>query len=147
MAVKILFVCTGNTCRSPMAEAIAKSIAWSGIEVSSAGIHALEGDKASEQAIAVMAEKGIDLSKHRAERIKAEMLAEADYIFTMTNFQAEFLAQSYPQFAAKISSLGAWTKSNKDIHDPFGGTLEQYHNCAEQLEELILKTFKHFKGG
>lgn len=70
MAVKILFVCTGNTCRSPMAEAIAKSIAWSGIEVSSAGIHALEGDKASEQAIAVMAEKGIDLSKHRAERIK-----------------------------------------------------------------------------
>ena len=79
----MLFVCTGNTCRSPMAEHIYKSI--TGKDACSAGINALEGEKANDKACSVLKEQGLDLGMHKARRLNEEMIADASVVLCMTD--------------------------------------------------------------
>lgn len=134
--MKILFVCTGNTCRSPMAQALAKLYLPEGFNFFSAGINAF-GESISDNAAEVLKEKGIDLSTHLSVRLTEEMLYSADYVFTMTGSQQEYLARMYPDFRDKIHCLGYWLGFQQDVTDPWGASLEVYRRCLTELEQML----------
>lgn len=136
--MNIIFVCTGNTCRSPMAEGLFKKILQEqkreNILVKSAGLSVPVSAPASQNAITVMKEQGIDLQQHRAQQLTAAMLADADRIYVMTGQQQQILQALYPQFAKKIQQL-----SNAPISDPFGQDVQAYRTCAEQIRQALIK--------
>jgi tRNA threonylcarbamoyl adenosine modification protein (Sua5/YciO/YrdC/YwlC family) len=138
----VLFVCTGNTCRSPMAEMLcrdmlAKRLGCSideledrGVMVMSAGIAAEEGGKATVDAIDVMAEFGLDLRGHETQPLSEPLARHADVILTMTRGHREAIVAQWPSAAERTQVLAA---SGIDICDPIGGPLERYRSCAEML--------------
>lgn len=133
--LKILFVCTGNTCRSPMAEGIMKNIAeqrgWD-IEVSSAGISAMGEDNASKNAVLALSKMGIDINSHKSRLINEKMLEDADLIITMTNQHRDFLLRRYNNLENKIISF--------NIHDPYVGNYDIYQLCSDEIKREILNT-------
>lgn len=135
--MKLLFVCTGNTCRSPMAEALAKEVFGDVIKVSSAGIQAWEGMEASAYALEVLKEHNVDLSQHRSRKISEELLAEADWIIPMTQAQEKMLSLTFPQYEGKTKYLGGWGEQKRDISDPWSGSLEVYRQTAQEINELL----------
>lgn len=139
----ILFICTGNTCRSPMAEILLKRVlaerGIQGIKVSSAGLAAEAGSPASAGTMSVLQE-GEDLSAHRARQVDETMLAEASLVLTMTASHKEILQTKFPSFAAKVFTLGeyAWGQG-ENIADPYGGGREEYLLAREQIEAAVIK--------
>lgn len=129
---RILFICTGNTCRSPLAEGLAKKMAKDrGLshEIESAGLSVFP-DGANPHSITVAAEYGADLTQHRARPLTDTMLLQADKIYTMTRSQADLLKRIYPSGSEKIKTL-----CDQDVSDPYGGTEEDYRLCAQQIWE------------
>ncbi|WP_040412165.1 low molecular weight protein arginine phosphatase [Desulfosporosinus sp. OT] len=137
MSLKLLFICTGNTCRSPMAEGLAQEMFGDAVQVSSAGIEAWEGTEASSYALEVLKERNVDLSRHRSRKIRAELLAEADWIIPMTQAQEKVLRHSFPQYEQKTKYLGSWGEQKRDIRDPWSGSLEVYRETAWEISELL----------
>ncbi len=137
--MRIVFVCSGNTCRSPMAAAMAAAAAAkSGIDVDadSAGLYAQTGMQASDNARRVMQQRyDIDLSKHRSKPLTKQLVDGADLILCMTNSHKRAIRSMFPN--NKTQTLGGWAGDEQDIADPFGGTPDCYLRCAEQLESLI----------
>jgi len=130
---KVLFVCTGNTCRSPMAGALAGRLAEEhglALAVKTAGIFAFPGSPASDHAIAVMEEMGLDIRDHAAAPVTGELIDWADWIITMTEGHKQQLLAAFPQAGEKeITSFS--------IPDPIGGTLEDYRRTAQALLEAL----------
>lgn len=134
-----LFVCTGNTCRSPMAESVLRHYANETHSVKSAGVFAMPGESASKHAIQALQKKGITID-HSSKQINDELLDWSSVILTMTGNHKQFLLTRYPQHKEKLYTLYEYVNGeNKDISDPYGGSLSTYENTLNELEELILK--------
>lgn len=135
--LKLLFVCTGNTCRSPLAEGIGRSMFGDLVQVSSAGMDAWDGDPVSPHVVEILKERKIDLSQHRARRITEELMADADWVIPMTLAQEEGLKRRFPHCIHKIRRLGNWGGENRDIIDPWMGSLEVYRQTALEITDLL----------
>lgn len=137
---EVLFVCTGNTCRSPMAEAIAKHLLQGRtpdgivITATSAGVSAGDGDPTSPEAIIALEAMGIVSPRHRSRQLTRAMVADAEVIFTMTGAHRRAILSVDPSAAAKVFTLDP---DAKDIPDPIGGPLEVYRQTAHRLLEVI----------
>ena len=137
MVLKLLFICTGNTCRSPMAEGLARKILGDLVQVGSAGMEASNGEPANTTALKVLDEQKVDISGHLSRRIKPELMADADWIIPMTQAQEEALRRLFPDYLNKIRCLGNWGAVRKDVLDPWGGSLEVYRQTAHEIEDLL----------
>ncbi|MGD6794077.1 low molecular weight protein arginine phosphatase [Metabacillus indicus] len=137
----ILFVCTGNTCRSPMAEALLNHMKEDRqLSVKSAGVFASDGSDASHFAKQALDEKGIACS-HQSSLLNGEHIKWATYILTMTESHKELIFERYPQAIEKTFTLSEFTAEDelerRDVMDPFGGPLDVYRMTREELEKLI----------
>ena len=137
-----LFICTGNTCRSPLAEGLFQLYAKkseSGHRASSAGIFAYPGSKASSAVISLLREKGVDFSSFQSSLVSKSLLKEATDVICFTREHLSFLIQNYPSYREKYSLIGeiGGEIGFCEIADPFGKGEEGYRSILSYLEEKI----------
>lgn len=139
--MNILYVCTGNTCRSPMAEGITRALAdKEGLPIVtlSAGLFAANG--APVTPFAVEAVKDIvDISEHRSRPLSVPIMEAADIVVGMTEGHKAILLRQFPDAKDRITTLAEWAGETGDVPDPFGESQEVYTTCAARLKELIEK--------
>jgi RpiB/LacA/LacB family sugar-phosphate isomerase len=144
----ILFICTGNVCRSPMAEALFRRAAAGRGEfrVFSAGLGAVDGQPPTAHSVTAMRELGMDISGQRSRMLTTDLVRQADYIFGMTHSHVDTIALLYPPAAEKTFLLREFDDTleefEKDISDPIGGSYEVYENCRDQIEQGIASLVK-----
>lgn len=136
--MNIYIICTGNTCRSPMAEAILQARKIQGVEVRSAGIHAFDGVPIAEYAEKMLNDRGIPHTK-ASSAVTKDDIEWADLILTMTEMHKRTLIDMFPDNREKIHTLKGFLvqDGSADVHDPFGGTLQTYEKTFDELSHLM----------
>ncbi|MBO5478241.1 MAG: low molecular weight protein arginine phosphatase [Clostridia bacterium] len=148
--MKIMFICTGNICRSAMAHWLMKKKLEDkniqNIEVFSSGIYAMQGDIPTQEATEVMEEYGVDLKKHRATPTYKSNIEEMDLILCMTSSHRQNLISTYPNLADKIYTLKEYVGIDEiDIKDPWGYGLAVYRYCAAEIDQCLDKLIEKIK--
>jgi len=138
---KLIFVCTGNTCRSPMAEGLLKQLLGPdcGWDIASAGVCAGNGFPASPNAVAAMREKGINISSHRSSHLSPELIDAADLLVTMTRGHRDAILAVAPQSAGKVFLLKSFgiAQCAADIYDPVGEALDVYRRVRDEIDAAL----------
>lgn len=149
-SLMILFVCTGNTCRSPMAETLCRKILADrigckpeeledhGVLVLSAGIAAMPGGRPAPEAVEIMKSRNLRLDDHESQPLTEQLLHQADFVFTMTRSHRNAIVTQWPHEASRVHLLRV---DEADISDPIGGPLEVYRRCAEQIQTELERRF------
>lgn len=153
MIKRILFVCTGNICRSPMAQALFQDMVGkepflrsAGIELDSAGTSAWKSSPASPAAIQVMREYGLDLGGFQAKPLDNMLIRWADLLLVMEEgHKAEVIAR-FPEAASKTHTLSEYVGEAGDVPDPIGYGVEVYRGCAALLQSLLIQAAERLKG-
>lgn len=138
---KIVFICTGNTCRSPMAEGFFRALGGekkTGLAALSAGMYTSDGLPASGNAVTAAAELGADITSHRSRMLTPELAREAKYLVCMTGAHYDRLCELFPDCADKIFTL-----LPEDISDPFGGDLATYRRSAAEIDKGVQAVIKN----
>jgi protein-tyrosine phosphatase len=142
----IVLVCTGNTCRSPMAEALLKKriadrlgckiaeLDDRGVVVMSAGLSAPPGGRAAAEAVQTMQERKLDLTQHESQPLSERLVKFADCIITMTGGHRHAILQAWPEAEPRVHMI---SRGQGDVADPVGGPIELYRRCAEQLDGYL----------
>lgn len=151
--MKIMFICTGNICRSAMAhrmlEKRLEDIGNKEIEVYSCGIYAENGDGSTYHAINTMKDYNVDLSKHRATNIRNSNIEEMDLILCATNAHKQEVIYMYPNLKDKVLTMKEYVQNDTkelDIKDPWGYDSYVYTRCAEEINEVIEVLLKRLTG-
>jgi len=141
--IRVLIVCTGNTCRSPMVEGMLRAslpLEWMGrVDVSSAGTSAWEGAPASPFAVDVLRDDGVDISGHRSRFLTREMIDESDLVVAMARKHRDRTLELVPSAEDKVILIGELdeSRSDPDISDPIGGDRSVYLQTKEELKGLV----------
>lgn len=142
---RLLFVCTGNICRSPMAEGLARTYAASrgwAVEVASGGILDLNGRPAEPNAVRAMEEIGIDVRGHRSRQVSGELVAWADYILAMELAHCSELRRRFPEADSKVMLLGSFGGS-MEIADPMGGWRWRFRRTRDEIRGCVESFMDH----
>lgn len=140
---RVLFVCAGNTCRSPLAAAaLGFALGDEGrrVEIQSAGVYANPGAPAAGPAIDVAKANGLDLSTHRAQRVSIPLLERADLVLALSPGELEVVRRMSPEAGARahlLSDFGSEHPTGEGIPDPFGGSREAYEECLRRVTEHV----------
>lgn len=144
---KVMMVCSGNTCRSPMAEVLLQAEtdkAGMHVLVDSCGLGAFAGSPATEYAAEAVKRRGLSLTKHRSKPFSPEMAREFDLFLTMTAGHKAMLLSLCPKLSGKVFTLKEFAAKGEavedpDIHDPYGGNSTRYGECADEIETGVKK--------
>jgi protein-tyrosine-phosphatase len=148
--MKILFICTGNTCRSLMAEAYAKKLinerGLTGIEVSSCGTYASPKYPIPETVSSLLNDEGIDVSSHVSTPVTKELVERSDLIFVMEKLHLSDIVSLYPSIKDKIHLLkkyaGVDSEPSGEIQDPIGQPEQTYRLCLDEIKRCLKKIFE-----
>ncbi|HVU90062.1 MAG TPA: L-threonylcarbamoyladenylate synthase [Pirellulales bacterium] len=150
----VVFVCTGNTCRSPMAEALfrqamadrlkcrASEVEDHGVVAASAGLAAMVGGRAANEAVSVLKRMGIDLSGHESQPLTETLVRHADLLLVMTRSHRQAIVAEWPDAADRVRLL---CRNGADIPDPIGGPPEMYERCAAQIKAEVVSWAEEIK--
>lgn len=142
MIRRVLFVCSGNTCRSPMAATLLRQLwakanpGWE-LEVTSAGTSTAAGLPATSHAVTTMKQRGLDLNTHRSQAVALDLLKRSDLVLTMTEHHKAQVRALWPGISDRLFTVGEYAGIKQDVPDPFGGPLTEYERTAATLERLL----------
>jgi protein-tyrosine phosphatase len=153
-SLKVLFLCVGNTCRSPLVEGLARHrYGGSTVQFTSAGLHAAAGQPASDGSLLMAAELGFDLNGHRSRPLTAELLAGTAWVVAMTRDQVAQVRVRFPHYRGRLGLLGlpgvdlatvADAAGGEEVADPYGEPLADYHRMTDQVARLLEGWRAHF---
>jgi len=141
----VLFVCTANICRSPIASALLLAkLGREGEEwkVGSAGTWALVGESAVQKVVEVLSERGLDISSHRAQMVERDLISQYNLVLTMEQGHKEALQVEFPELSARIFMLSEMLGLKYDIKDPIGGPLYEFEETAKEIERILSGGFE-----
>lgn len=142
-----LFVCTGNTCRSPLAEGLFRNLVAErlqcgsdelenrGVLIQSAGLAAAAGSPASSESVQILSRRGVDLGNHASQPLTEGLLEMSDHVFTMTRGHHDAIVRYRPEAAGKVEVL---RRDGSDVVDPIGGGMSEYERCEREIEESLM---------